>query len=41
MDFANFVFAQANVEENKDNVVIYENNGGYWNKSKEKRPRKL
>ena len=39
--FVSFIFSHANVEENLNNIVIYENNGGYWNKSKEKKPRKL
>ena len=39
-EFVKSVYAMANSEE-ADNLVVYENNGGYWNKSKEKKPRKL
>lgn len=28
-------------EDGKDTITIYENNNGYWNTSKEKKPRAL
>lgn len=29
------------VEDDKGTITIYENNNGYWNVSKQKKPRKL
>jgi SpoVK/Ycf46/Vps4 family AAA+-type ATPase len=40
-EFVNYIFSLGNTEVDASNIVIYENNGGYWNKSKEKKPRKL
>jgi hypothetical protein len=28
-------------DENTDKICIYENNGGYWDLSKEKKPRSM
>ena len=40
-EFVNYVFNLGNEESVDDHITIYENNQGYWNISKEKKPRKL
>lgn len=40
-EFVNYIFDLGNEEIDEENIIIYENNNGYWNVSKEKRPRKI
>jgi chaperone BCS1 len=40
-EFVNYIFELGNEEVNEENIIIYENNNGYWNVSKEKKPRKI
>lgn len=40
-EFVSFIFEFGNVEGPNDTITIYENNGGYWRISKQKKPRKL
>jgi len=40
-EFVNYIFDLGNEEVDEENIIIYENNNGYWNVSKEKRPRKI
>ena len=41
-EFVEYVFSKLDKDEDKDEkITIYENNGGYWNISKEKKPRTM
>lgn len=41
-EFVEYMFSKLDKDEDKDEkITIYENNGGYWNISKEKKPRTM